>query len=276
MSTRIFVQVWCEVDPTLNLRVDRQTGAPIVDDGDLLMRISPLGRAAIAEALKIGNADVTAFAIGSRNEDALRHALAAGASRAVQLQPECDALSVTMFANWLSEQKPDLVIADSIAGRVAARLGWAHLAGIDQLRIESGKLRAIRHLGRGDCESVTALLPAVVRLQTESPGVRYISRARLAKIANLPIEQVTLNRSSSGSNTVEIGGLQLTRPRTRLGAAPAAAPAKAMDRLNALMGLGGGTKAAAPKAPEPTTKTPEQMAEEFVRYLAHHNLLDDL
>jgi len=275
MNQSIFVQVWCEIDPSLNLRVDRQTGVPIADDGDSLTRVSPQGRAAVVEALKIGGADVTAFAIGEGNEDALRHALANGATRAVQLQFDGDISSVEPLARWLGEQKPGFVIADFVAGRVAARLGWAHLAGVDQLRIDGGKLQATRHLGRGDCESVTATLPAAVRLQTESTGIRYVSRSRIAKVAELPIEQVTLGTLPSSTKAVEMGVMHLARPRTRLGAAPAAAPAKAMDRLNALMGLGGGAKAASPKASEPTTKTPEQMAEEFVRYLAHHNLLND-
>ena len=256
--------------------MDRQTGGPIADNGDLLSRVSPLGRAAIAEALRIEDADVTAFAIGSGNEDALRHALAAGANRAVQLTWDVNFTSIVPLANWLSEQKPDLVIADLLAGRVAARLGWAHLAGIDQLRIENARLRAIRHLGRGDCESVTATLPAAVRLQTESSNVPYISRARIAAVSGKPVEQMALGTNASNTKEVEVGALQLARPRTRLGAAPAATPAKAMDRLNALMGLGGSAKVATPKAPEPTNKTPEQMAEEFIRYLAHHNLLNDL
>lgn len=265
---RIFVQVWCEVDPTLNLRVDRQTGSPVADNGDQLMRISPLGRAGVTAALAIPGSEVTAFALGEGNEEALRHALAAGASHAVQV-------AAASVSEWLREQKPDLVIADRIAGSLAARLGWAHLAGLDQLQIGNGQLRAIRHLGRGDCEQVTARLPAVVRLQPDAVRALYVSRARISSVSNRPIERVNLSASAPIASDAEFGPLQLARPRTRLGAAPAVAPAKAMDRLNALMGIGGGAKVASPKTPEPTAKTPEQMAEEFVRYLAHHNLLDD-
>jgi hypothetical protein len=68
------------------------------------------------------------------------------------------------------------------------------------------------------------------------------------------------------------GPLQVARPRTRLGQQPAPAATSAGGRLQALMGAG------APRAPrrgivEPAAPTPEQMAEEFVRYLAHHGLL---
>src|ERR1051325_11071257 len=85
MNPRIYVQVWCELDPTLNVRVDRQNGSPLAESGDVLMRISPLGRSGVTAALSIAEAEVGAFALGDQHGGALRHALAAGASRAVQL-----------------------------------------------------------------------------------------------------------------------------------------------------------------------------------------------
>ena len=299
MNPRVYVQVWCEVDPTLNLRVDRQTGIPMVEGGDQLMRVSHLGRFGITAALEIPDAEVIAYALGDGHEDALRHALAAGASRAVRLNLSDAANSSLLtahgigpLADWLAGQKPDLVIADRTAGRVAGRLGWAHLAGLDQLKISFpsdphhlplGKgerkrgclLHAIRHLGKGDSESVTAILPAMVRLQTESPRLRYVSKARIARVSGPGFEESVLRTSSASRKDAEIGPLQISRPRTRLGAAPsAAAPVKAMDRLNALLGLSQAGTVAAPKAAEQTTKTPGQMAEEFVRYLRHHNLFN--
>jgi len=274
---RIFVQVWCEVDPTLNVRVDRQSGAPVVERGDLLMRVSPLGRFGVATALGIG-CEVTAFSLGEGHDPALRHALAAGAHRAIEINLSDGRHTsdwVSPLAEWFRNQKPDLVIADRIAGRLAARLGWAHLAGLDQLHINGGNLRAIRHLGRGDCESVTAKLPAAVRLQTETPRARYVAQARIACVVDRAIEQVSLKVATVPRRDDEIGPLQLSRPRTKLGAATIAAPASGLDRLSALMGVGKVPTPAAPGPPESTTKTPDQMAEEFVRYLAHYNLLND-
>ncbi len=278
MALRIFVQVWCEVDPTLNVRVDRQSGAPIVEVGDVLTRVSPLGRLGVATGLAIDGAEVVAFCLGDGHEPALRHALAAGASRVVQvnLPPgDLNTESIAPLSEWLSGEKTDLVIADRMAGRLAARLGWAHLAGLDQLQISGGQLRAIRHLGRGDCESVTAKLPAAIRLQTESPRSRYIAQSRLTHAVSRTIEQVSLNVSATSRKDAALGPLQLSRPRTKLGAAPVAAPASGLDRLSALMGVGRVATAPAPVAAEPASKTPDQLADEFVRYLAHHNLLND-
>lgn len=271
MSPRVVVQVWCEVDPTLNVRVDRQSAQPLVDPGDRLLRVSPLGRSAVAAALKIREGVVTAFALGSGHTEALRHALAAGVGQAVELRTSgenADAIPVAALAEWLRRQAADLVIVDRLAGRLAARLGWSHLAGLDELRIREGKLWAVRRLGRGDREEVTAQLSAVVRLHEESPQAPYVARARIQAASGRTIEQEIL--VGPDSPRIEPGPLQPARARTRLGKA-APASGSASDRLQALMG--GGSKAmASVKRAEKNTE-PDRLAEEFLRYLLHHDLL---
>ncbi|MCI0456728.1 MAG: hypothetical protein L0Z62_07095 [Gemmataceae bacterium] len=273
MSLRILVQVWCEIDPTLNVRLDRQTGQPLVDLGDRLWRVSPLGRAGVAAAVPLGAATVTAFALGSGHTEALRHALAAGATDAVELLAEgADnaAISVAMLAEWLRQQHADLVLADRLAGLVAARLSWAHLAGLDDLRVQDGVLRAVRYLGRGDREVVTGRLPAAVRLRHESLRVPYVSQSRLRAAAGRTIQQQLLPGQEPSS--IQPGPLQMARARTRLGQAPVAASTSASGRLQALMGGGKIPAVAAPRE-DRSPATPDRLAEEFVRYLLHHDLL---
>src|SRR5262245_54131557 len=131
---RIWAQVWCEVDPTLNVRIDRSTGQPMPDPGDRLWRVSRLGRSGVAAALALGPAEVTAFALGPGHTDALRHALAAGASRSLEVLADGgDTMSPVVVAEWLRQERPALVIADRWVGWVAGRLGWAHLAGLEEL-----------------------------------------------------------------------------------------------------------------------------------------------
>lgn len=260
---RIFVQVWCEIDPTLNVRIDRGTLIPVADAGDRLRRVSPLGRAGIAAGLPLGG--VTAFALGLGHEDALRHALAAGAMRAVTLQPGDTTMSA--LARWLAEERADLVIADRIAGRLAFRLGWSHLAGLDDLQLRDGMLHAVRYLERGDREVVTARLPAMVRLRTEGIHMPYVSLARLQSAGQRNIEQITL--ADAGSTPAD-GSLQLARPRTKKSTQPAVA-ATASGRLQALMF--GSAPVATAKKTEERPATVDQMADEFVRYLLHHELL---
>jgi electron transfer flavoprotein alpha/beta subunit len=264
----ILVQTWCEIDPTLNVRIDRETGQAVANGGDVLIRVSPLGRFGVEAALGLAGFEVVAFAVGGDHEAALRHALGAGASRAVQLATERDGIGG--LAGWLGDQAPALVIADRTAGLLAGRLGWAHLAGLDELRVSEGRLHAIRHLGRGDRERVSAALPAVVRLSGESLRTRYVSRDRLRLAAGREIERATLPSDGAPFQDAAPGPLQLARPRTRLGKAAPQAAESGLDRLKALMGMGQG-----PARPsEPASETPGEMAEAFVRYLIHHDLID--
>jgi hypothetical protein len=125
-------------------------------------------------------------------------------------------------------------------------------------------------LERGDREVVTARLPAVVRLQADALRLPYIARARVHAVAGLPIERYVLEGPPRPSG-LDDGPLQMARPRTRLGQQQAPAATSAAGRLQALMGAGA---ARAPQRPTvESAPTPERMAEEFVRYLAHHGLL---
>jgi electron transfer flavoprotein alpha/beta subunit len=269
---RIFVQVWCEIDPTLNVRIDRETAQPVSDPADRVLRVSPLGRAGVAAARRLPADSVTAFALGAGHTDALQHALAAGATSAMELLGDGenrDQITPAALADWLRSQQADLTIADRVAGLAAARLGWAHLAGLDDLQIEGDRLRALRFLGRGDRELVSARLPAVIRLQTESVQPPYVSRARIEAAAQRPIEQVVL--AGSQPSATQMGPLQAARPRTRLGQGPVTPNGAASGRLQAL--LGGTASASPPRRGEEPPETPEQLADKFVRYLAHHDLL---
>jgi electron transfer flavoprotein alpha/beta subunit len=272
MSLRVLVQVWCEIDPTLNVRLERQSSRPLAEAGDQLWRVSPLGRAGITAALGLG-ATVTAFALGTEHAPALRHALASGAAEAIQLVADVgpnDVIPIPVLAEWLRGQHADLVIADRLAGLVAARLNWAHLAGLDELHMQDGALHAVRFLGRGDGEEVRASLPAAVRLRGDSLRAPYVSRSRILAIADRTIRQQSL--SGLAACSIAPGQLQIARPRTRLNPISAPTATSASGRLEALMGGGTIPAAAAPRGSKPDA-TPEELAEEFVRYLLHHQLL---
>jgi electron transfer flavoprotein alpha/beta subunit len=272
VTLRVFVQVWCEIDPTLNVRVDRATGQPLPEDGDELHRVSPLGRAGVGAAVALPGARVTAFAVGPGHRDALRHALAAGAAQAIELLAEGadpTAVALPALADWLCG-RADLVLADRAAGLLAARLGWSHLAGLDELRVRDGVLHAVRLLGRGDRELVTARLPAAVRLHADALRPAYIARARLAAVSEAVIESVALG--SATPDPIAVGPLEPARPRVRQGQAVPRS-GSGSSRLQALLRPGGARGPQSAAAARPAPQTPEQMAEEFVRYLKHHDLL---
>lgn len=269
-----FVEVWNEIDPTLNVRIDRETGIPSATNGDVLNRVSPLGRTAMSVAANVPNARITAFATGTGHRESLQHALAAGATRAVELTTDAgasDQVSIASLATWLRDENPDLVIAGRRAGPIAGHLGWSHLAGLERVKIESNRLRTIRNVGRGDREIVTARLPAIVRLHGELLRPPYISRARIQAVSANKIHQKVLPEDVT-SSSIDAGRLQPARTRTRLGEKSQVRSERGMDRLGALMTASGGNSAES-KLLEPLDSSPEQMAEEFVRYLVHHQLL---
>lgn len=274
MEPNIFVEAWNEIDPTLNVRIDRDTGIPSATNGDVLNRVSPLGRTAMSLAAKVPNAKITVYATGTGHREALQHALAAGATRAVELTTDADTtdqISIASLSIWLRDENPDLVIAGRRAGRLAGHLRWSHLSGLERVEIESNRLRTIRNVGRGDREIVTARLPAIVRLHEEFLRPPYISRTRIQAVSANTIHQEVLPEDVT-STSIDAGRLQPARTRTRLGEKSQVRSERGIDRLGALMTASGGNLAMA-KRSEPIDSSPEQMAEEFVRYLVHHQLL---
>ena len=274
MSLKIIVQVWCEIDPTLSVRIDRDSGEAVADDGDVLTRVSSRGRIGVSTACLLSGAEVCTFSVGAGHIDALRHSLAAGAHRAVQLIPTHDdshPIAVRDLANWLTAQSADLLIADRLAGRVAGRAGWAHLSDISDLMVRDGTLHAIRHLGQGDREEVTAQLPAAVRLHAESIRPPYVSRARILAVSPQQIVREEIS-SSTAESGIDAGPLQPLRARTRMGGATLSSSTSGLDRLNALMTAAGAPAVSESEPGEEAESTPEEMADQFVRYLLHHNL----
>ena len=275
MPLKVLVQVWTEIDPTLNVRFDRATSEACAEPGDVLRRISPLGRQGVAVSSDLPTSEVTAFAIGDQHTAALRHALAAGAVRAAELLV-ADGLDqpalVTALAEWLACQQPDLVVGDRLTGLIAGRLGWSHLAGIDGLHVADSHLLAIRHLGRGERETVMARLPAAVRLWPAAAGPPYISRARLQAVADGRIERNSLV-ATDNQPTVEVSGLQVARTRTRKSATAQPQSVRGMDRLQALIGSPVNRAEANSGATPARDASPDELADEFVRYLAHQELL---
>ena len=102
--------------------------------------------------------------------------------------------------------------------------------------------------------------------------MRYVSQGRLGAAMDREIERIWLEEGA-GAQT-EAGPIQLVRPRTRLGAAAPEIPAGGMDRMKALMGMGQAPAVAAAKPSASAPETPDEMAEAFVRYLRHHELMD--
>jgi electron transfer flavoprotein alpha/beta subunit len=275
----IFVQVCCEIDPTINVRIDRATGDAFAEPGDRLMRVGLSGRLNVAAAVSLGSVEVTAFAIDPGHSEALKHALAAGAGRAIALRQADNTSTATpttiaALADWLSEQQPDLVIGGRFLGGIASRLGWAHLAGVGNLRLDRGTLHGIRHLERGNREEVKATLPAAVRLHIGAARPPYISRARINAVSTSEIFQESL-AAEAGDVLTEIGPIHQKRERTRGAQTKRSTSSRGMDRLSSLMKGSVQPAKVAEKLSNDEPRKSEDLANEFVRYLRHYDLLPE-
>jgi electron transfer flavoprotein alpha/beta subunit len=273
---RVLVEVGCELDPTLNVRV--QGGQVFCEAGDKLSRVKPLGRRGIDLATGIAAAEIISFALGPANEEALLHSLAAGARRAVQLMGEGleERQGRTALAAWLLAQKPQLVIGERAVAVAAATLGWAFLSGVERLDWRGEKLQVVRSLGRGDRERLETTLPAVVCLGEGRP--RYLARARLLEAdRENRIETETLINSPE-AKTLEKGDLQPARLRTRVAEKTVPVSGGAQKRLQALMKGESARESNKPRSPAAEVEPPtlEAQAETFLRYLAHHGFLGSL
>jgi electron transfer flavoprotein alpha/beta subunit len=281
---KILVQVKCEFDSTLNLRVDRTKGEAVSESGDRLTRVARIGRLGLELALSLKNdAEITAFALGSGHMAALRHALAAGARRAIELGGDLPSVGRPLpaaFIRWLTLENPQLVIADREISIAAGFFSWSYLKDVTSMELLEDVLLVERALGRGNRERIETTLPAILQPEL-SRQPRYVARARCHAASQLAIFVERLEDPAEGAQIAfDEGTIQETRARTRQSAGlppkTAARPLKASDRLQLLMGQGLAKKEAVATPPsESVSQDPEALAESFVRYLAHHQLLKE-
>ena len=280
---QIFAQVWCEYDPVLHLKTDRKQGTVVAPGDDKLLRVSPTGQAGVEMALKLDENKVTAWAAGPQHEPALRAALAAGAQNAlIFLPPEGSGGSkevAQQIANWVEslpqEKRPDL----AIGGKICAYLSWyakmSHLAGLSHLYLENGRLQGTRPTGKGARELVFARLPACISLQRRGMSSRYICRDRINQASDLPIQKILLHPLKNTQQQTSWTPPQTLRLKTR-GVKKTGSPGTmgGLGRLQALLGNSASSKPRKPKDECREIKSPAEQAEELVRYLMHHDLID--
>ena len=168
------------VDPALN--IDFGLNNSVVFREGLPRRLNPPDAAALAMALNLADAEITAVSIGEeRVESYLMNALAIGAAKAVriwdddftELSPYQKALLLSGLA---SASAADLVLTgsrslDTANGQVglmlAARLGWPCVCDVTGMETdtEQNGIILIRDIGRGEREKVRCSLPAALTVK---------------------------------------------------------------------------------------------------------------
>jgi hypothetical protein len=241
-------------------------------------------RGALALALKRFGRDVRAYAC---DLDARAYARAAGVERvAAGAELEPDAFDVALIGRGGCG-----VAGDARPARLAEASGAALVYAVIDVQSEADRLLVTRDLGRGARDVLDVRGRAVLVVADSVARGRYVSRYRIhAERAGASAAR----DASSGASRENWEGLenrepleneereeswkswQLTTPRVRLGDHAARVAGSAVERMNALFGVGevGGVGGTAGRSGTLVRASAKQCALELIRDLARHGFLE--
>ncbi len=165
-------------------------------------------------------------------------------------------------------------LGDALPARLAEQSGAALVYDVIDVRPKADRLIVTRDLGRGarDLLSVRGRVVLVVSDSVERGP--YVSRYRM-NAQRTAAEKSLLREDPSGEGSAV--GMQPNRvewqpvtPRVRLGDHAARVAGRAAERMNALLGLGETSKAAASLV----RGSAEECARHLLRYLRHHGFVE--
>ncbi len=182
-----------------------------VDEDELKFVINESDQYALEEGLKLAEAsgdEVVALSLGpDRVQDALRKALALGATRAVHLQDPAfsggDAhATARALAAAIRREQCDLVLTGaqsddlgygSTGSIVAGMLGWPHAWLVIGLEVEEGgaSARVTREMEGGMNQILRLEMPAVIEVQAGLNRPRYASLKGIMQAKRKPIDRPT-------------------------------------------------------------------------------------
>lgn len=200
-----------------------------LDEEDLPFVINESDEYALEEGLALAektSGEVVVFSLGpARVKDALRKALALGASRAVHLNDEAfangDAQTTARALHAaISRDSFDLVLTGSQSDDVgyaatgsvlAGYLGWPHAWLVMGVEVEESgdALRVVREMESGMNEIVRLSLPAVLEIQAGINHPRYASLKGIMAAKRKPQEQLTAADLGLDASLVGAAGARL-------------------------------------------------------------------
>ena len=216
---RIAVCIKQVPDTEARLRVGND-GRWIAEE-DLPFRINESDEYALEEALTLAEAsggEVVVYSLGpARVKEALRKALALGATRAVHLEDGAfeggDALATgRALAAALAKEEYDLVLTGSQSDDVgyggtgsviAGHLGWPHAWLVMGVEAEDGSLKVKREMESGMNEIFRMKLPAALEIQAGINHPRYASLKGIMMAKKKPLE--AMGPGDLGLDPSEVG-----------------------------------------------------------------------
>lgn len=214
-------------------------------------------RAAVALALSWDDADVTVFAV---DPEAGYYARAAGAhtlKAGVWLSPAD--FDVVLFGRGGCGEEGDLLPA-----RIAEQHDASLIYEVVEIQSVDDGLNVTRDLGRGARDVLRVRGPVVLEIADSAARGRYVSQYRIDRMKRAHPARVTERDTQKLM-------WQPTTPRVRLGDHVSRIGGRAVDRLNALFGLGENRSDPSPAV----VGDAEDCARQLFRYLCHHGFVTD-
>ena len=215
------------------------------DADDRFGGISPADASALELALRLGgarNEPVIAMTLGpSAADDALRAALAAGATRAVRVDAAADLDSSDVAAALAAIAMGSSFVccgdmsldrgSGSVPAFLAALLDARQALGLIEVTVEGADLVGVRRLDGGRRERLRVVGPAVVSVEGATAPLRRAPLSSTLAARTAPIELVAGPTLHARPVTI-----RPYRPRARVLAAPSGETA--LDRVQALLDSG--------------------------------------
>jgi electron transfer flavoprotein beta subunit len=215
--------------PDTEARLEVASDGRWIDEGEVPFVINESDEYALEEALRVAEAsggEVVVYSLGpARVGEALRKALALGASRAVHLDDDTfaggDALATgRALAAAIERDGFDLVFTGSqsddvgygaVGSVIAGQLGWPHAWLVMGVEIEGdgASAKVTREMESGKNEIFRLRLPAVIEVQAGINHPRYASLKGIMQAKRKPLDAVSAADLGLDAGAVGAAGSRL-------------------------------------------------------------------
>ncbi|MCS7121838.1 MAG: electron transfer flavoprotein subunit beta/FixA family protein [Archaeoglobaceae archaeon] len=213
---KVFVLAKHAADPESEIKVS--SDGKNVETSGLIFDINDWDRYAIEEGIRIKEkigGEVVVVGVGKNCDDTLRKCLAMGADRAIKIPVDTnDAYQIAeLIKKAIEKEKFDLIIAGYMSQDMNYSLVGALLAGmlnlpfataVTSLKIDGGKVVAVRELEGGYKEEVELQIPCLITVQSGINEPRYVSVMGIKRARTKEIREVKLELPPSAVNILKI------------------------------------------------------------------------
>jgi electron transfer flavoprotein beta subunit len=241
---KVLVCVKRVLDPQVKARVKSDGSG--VDLSNAKMTMNPFCENALEEALRLREAgladEVVVVSVGGgKTQETLRHGLAMGADRAINITTEesLEPLAIARVLKHIVDQElPGLVLAgkqaidgdsNQTAQMLAAMLGWSQSTFISEFKLDGDTATTTREVDAG-LETISVKMPAVISVDLRLNEPRYVKLPDVMKAKRKPMDTIELD--SLGLDTANrLTVLEVVEPEGRSAGIIVANVAELVDKL---------------------------------------------